>query len=50
MTPTDIHAADLETLRAALVAEIAWAAQIDAELAVAKAKGSDDQVTIAHLT
>ena len=48
MTPTDLHAADLETLRAALAAEIARATEIDAELAVAKAKASDDQATIAH--
>jgi transposase len=48
MTPTDPHADNIETLRAALSAEIARAAQIDAELAVAKAKVSDDQAMIAH--
>ena len=55
MTPTDPHADNIETLRAALSAEIARAAQIDAELAVAeaelavaKAMTSDDQAMIAH--
>jgi len=39
---------DIDTLKAALLAERARAAQVAAELAVAKAKSSDDQALIAH--
>jgi transposase len=39
---------DIATLQAALIAERANAAQVAAELAVAKAKASDDQALIAH--
>ena len=39
---------DVEALRAALLAERARAAQVEAELAVARAKASDDTALIAH--
>jgi transposase len=39
---------DIAALRAALIAERARAARVEAELAVAKAKASDDQALIAH--
>src|ERR1700759_2324330 len=39
---------DLDALKAALIAEATRAAQVEAELAVAKAKASDDQALIAH--
>src|SRR5437773_1787958 len=39
---------DIEALRAALLAERARAARVEAELAVAKAKASDDDALIAH--
>jgi transposase len=39
---------DLEALKAALLAERVRAARVEAELAVAKAKASDDQALIAH--
>src|SRR6202166_1986842 len=39
---------DIEALKAALVAEAARAAHAEAELAVARAKASDDQALIAH--
>jgi transposase len=39
---------DIATLQAALIAERARAARVEAELAVAKARASDDQALIAH--
>jgi transposase len=39
---------DIEALRAALIAERVRAARVEAELAVAKAKASDDAAVIAH--
>jgi transposase len=39
---------DIAALQAALIAERARAAKVEAELAVAKAKASDDQALIAH--
>jgi transposase len=39
---------DIATLQAALIAERARAARVEAELAVAKARASDDQTLIAH--
>ena len=39
---------DIEALKAALLAETARAAQAEADLAVARAKASDDQAMIAH--
>ena len=39
---------DIAALQAALIAERARAAQVEAELAVARAKASDDQALIAH--
>src|SRR5678816_4460271 len=39
---------DIDALRAALLAERARAARVEAELAVAKAKASDDAAIIAH--
>jgi transposase len=39
---------DIEALKAALIAEAARAAHAEAELAVARAKASDDQALIAH--
>jgi transposase len=39
---------DVEALKAALIAERAGAARVAAELAVARAKASDDQALIAH--
>ena len=39
---------DIDALRAALLAERARAARVEAELAVARAKASDDAVVIAH--
>src|SRR5277367_3151911 len=39
---------DIDALKAALIAEAARAAHAEAELAVAKAKASDDQALIAH--
>src|ERR1700740_2880340 len=39
---------DIDALRASLLAERAWAARVEAELAVAKAKASDDAAVIAH--
>src|SRR5689334_25234117 len=46
-TPEDLPK-DIAALRAALIAKRARAARIGAELAVAKAKASDDQALIAH--
>jgi transposase len=40
--------ADIDALRAALIVERARTAQVEAELAVAKAKASDDAAVIAH--
>src|ERR1043165_1058793 len=39
---------DIDALRAALIAERARTAQVEAELAVARAKASDDAAVIAH--
>src|SRR5271156_4665276 len=39
---------DIEALRAALLTERARAARVEAELAVARAKASDDDAPIAH--
>ena len=39
---------DIDALKIALLAERARAARVEAELAVAKAKASDDQAVIAH--
>src|ERR1019366_1794491 len=39
---------DIDALKAALIAEAARAAHAEAELAVARAKASDDQALIAH--
>src|ERR1700745_2264718 len=39
---------DIDALRAALLAERMRAARVEAELAVAKAKASDDDAMIAH--
>ena len=39
---------EIDTLRAALLAECARAARVEAELAVARAKASDDAALIAH--
>src|ERR1700719_157074 len=39
---------DIDALKAALLAESARAARVEAELAVAKAKASDDQALIVH--
>jgi transposase len=39
---------DIEALKAALIAESARAMRVEAELAVARAKASDDQALIAH--
>jgi hypothetical protein len=39
---------DVDALRAALVTERARAARVEAELAVAKAKASDDEALIVH--
>jgi transposase len=39
---------DIDALRAALIAERARAARVEAELAIAKAKASDDAAVIAH--
>ena len=39
---------DIAALQAALIAERARAARVEAELAVAKARASDDQALIAH--
>ena len=39
---------DIDALKIALLAERARAARVEAELAVAKAKASDDQALIAH--
>ena len=39
---------DIEALKAALITEAARAAHAEAELAVARAKASDDQALIAH--
>jgi len=46
-TPKDLPD-DIAALQAALIAERARAAQVEAELAVAKARASDDQAVIAH--
>ena len=43
MTTPDDLPDDIAALRAALIAERARAARVEAELAVAKAKASDDQ-------
>ena len=48
MTTTDDLPNDIATLQAALIAERERAARVEAELAVAKAKASDDQALIAH--
>src|SRR5882762_4168521 len=39
---------DIDALKVALLAERARAARVEAELAVAKAKASDDRAVIAH--
>src|SRR4051795_10246785 len=39
---------EIDTLRAALLAECARAARVEAELAMARAKASDDEALIAH--
>jgi transposase len=39
---------EIDALRVALLAERARAARVEAELAVARAKASDDQALIAH--
>jgi len=39
---------DIDVLKAALIAESARATRVEAELAVARAKASDDQALIAH--
>jgi transposase len=39
---------DVDALKAALIAEAARATRVEAELAVAQAKASDDQALIAH--
>src|SRR3954466_4752188 len=39
---------EIDALRAALIAERARAARVEAELAVARAKASDDEALIAH--
>ena len=48
MTTTDDLPDDIAALQAALIAERARAARVEAELAVAKARASDDQALIAH--
>ena len=48
MTTPDDLPDDIAALRAALIAERARAARVEAELAVAKAKACDDQALIAH--
>jgi transposase len=48
VTTPEILPADIAALQAALIAERERAARIDAELAVAKAKASDDQALIAY--
>ncbi len=48
MRTTDDLPNDIAALQAALIAELARAARVEAELAVAKAKASDDQALIAH--
>jgi transposase len=48
VTTTDDLPNDLAALQAALIAERERAARVEAELAVAKAKASDDQALIAH--
>ena len=40
---------EIDALRAALLAERARAARVEAELAVAQAKASDDKADVAHL-
>ncbi len=47
-TPPDDLADDIAALQAALISERARVARVEAELAVAKAKASDDQALIAH--
>ena len=39
---------DIDALKAALIAESARATRVEAELAIARAKASDDQALIAH--
>jgi hypothetical protein len=48
VTTTDDLPNDIAALQAALIAERDRAARVEAELAVAKAKSSDDQALIAH--
>jgi len=48
VTTTDDLPDDIAALQAALIAERARAARVEAELAVAKARASDDQALIAH--
>jgi transposase len=48
MTTADDLPDDIAALQAALIAERAWAARVESELAVAKARASDDQALIAH--
>jgi transposase len=48
VTTTDDLPNDIAALQAALIAERDRAARVEAELAVAKAKASDDQALIAH--
>src|SRR5690242_7744953 len=48
MTTADDLPDDIAALQAALIAEHARAARVEAELAVAKARASDDQALIAH--
>jgi len=48
MAPRQDLPEDIDALRAALIAERARAARVEAELATAKAKASDDAAVIAH--
>ena len=47
-TPADDLPDDIAALRAALIAQRERAVGVEAELAVAKAKASEDQALIAH--
>jgi len=47
-TPADDLPDDIAALQAALIAQRERAAGVEAELAVAKAKASEDQALIAH--
>jgi transposase len=48
VTPPETLPDDIAALQSALLAERARAARVEAELAVAKARASDDQAVIAH--